>query len=689
MKLKNPHLWIAFFSAVGVVSMGLIDFGRTSPGALAAVHQRESELTERGSCSECHGGWGTTMTQSCLECHEDISGQMDDGSGFHGALEEKAKLCALCHSDHHGEGFAIVNLQSFIQAGIRGAEEFDHAMVDFTMSGEHLEQECSECHENADKPVLLAGERRYIGLEQDCKNCHEDPHEGQMVLSCASCHGQEAFDQLAFVDHDQHLPLTGGHAESSCRDCHAEGDPHSLEILGGGQGGDPRRCQDCHESPHQSAFVAKVAQLVSLSPEASCVTCHEAEHLSFQDDELEVSDELHAASGFELGVPHDDLDCAACHSSPEQDFVQRYSGRKAEACSVCHEDPHGGQFAEGEFAAQECTACHDGHRFVPHAFDTAKHEQAAFVLSGSHLDMDCNECHTIEAAGSPRDFTGTASRCELCHADAHRGFFDRFVEELASVEDGTCVRCHTTTHFTEVPAESFDHGYWTGFQVLGAHAQDDCGICHERSEQPDEQGRTFGWVEEHFGVFEGCVTCHSDPHRGDFNGPEHRQVVDGRVGCARCHVQTSFRSFSDGFDHHDWTGFRLDGKHGEVGCSECHAPLRRKDEFGRTWKRVAGNECSACHEDPHQGQFEITGRSSCRRCHDSAVSFSSLNFNHNRDSRFPLDDQHTLLECAACHKPRVLEDGGEFVRYRPLGTKCVDCHGANEDPLRKRKEGRK
>jgi hypothetical protein len=29
----------------------------------------------------------------------------------------------------------------------------------------------------------------------------------------------------------------------------------------------------------------------------------------------------------------------------------------------------------------------------------------------------------------------------------------------------------------------------------------------------------------------------------------------------------------------------------------------------------------------------------------------------------------------SCHIPWPLPDGGEAVRYRPLGTTCADCHG--------------
>jgi len=152
-------------------------------------------------------------------------------------------------------------------------------------------------------------------------------------------------------------------------------------------------------------------------------------------------------------------------------------------------------------------------------------------------------------------------------------------------------------------------------------------------------------------------------------------------------VQTSFRAFPEGFDHHLWTSFPLDGGHGEISCAACHAPLRPPDELGRSWQRAKGRACGSCHTDPHAGQFEKNGDTNCERCHRTAESFSALSFRHNLDSRFRLGDAHEKLACGVCHKP-FLNDEVEVVRYRPLGTECVDCHGDHDDPLRRRR-GRK
>ncbi len=687
MNVKRPHFWIAAVSATAVLTVALVDMGATSPGPLTTAHERHPDLSGNMGCAACHGGWFTSMTEACLDCHEVIGRDVEEGKGLHGALERATAMqCARCHSDHHGPDFPVVNASSFRLAGVPDVQAFEHDFVGFAMDGKHLELECSECHANAEVLPLPEGEHRFLGLDQDCAACHEDAHDGEMRIGCASCHGQVAFDELEATGHDEFLPLVGGHGDVACADCHARG-RHVLEKLGRHRRRDfARQCMDCHESPHAADFTEGIADLVEMPAGASCVVCHEAEHTTFQDELLEITPAQHRRSGFALEAPHDEVSCEECHAPELGDFAARYPGRGATECQACHDDPHGGQFEAGPFAGQGCIACHDRHAFEPHAFTVELHELASLALTGSHLDAECDECHEIEVEGEPRVFHGTASDCEDCHADAHRGFFAPVEEELASTEHGACAACHLTTTFDELPADGFAHGRFTDFAVLGAHAQGECEECHPRAHEPDDRGRTFGWVEEHFGVFEGCATCHEDPHHGEFDKPGLPRAVEGREDCARCHVQTSFRAFEPGhFDHALWTDFPLQGVHGEIGCSACHEPLRAPDELGRTWGRADGSRCSDCHADSHEDQFAVDGATDCKRCHDSARSWSTLRFNHQWDSRFPLSDAHAQVPCSSCHVSQTFDSGVEAIRYRPIEMDCVHCHGTHEGPVIRRK----
>ena len=686
MNLKSPSTWIAFFSIVAVSFVAVVDMESKSPGPLTSVHGREDDLSAASNCSSCHGGWFTSMTDACLECHERIEAQIDAGEGLHGRIDGAlAQRCAHCHSEHHGETFSIVNRASFARAGVRDPREFDHRLVGWLMDGRHLELDCAKCHVNADAPVLPKGGLRYGGLDSNCASCHEDVHEGQLsAVSCASCHGQLGWNKLHSEGHAEHLALVGGHGDVDCRSCHAEGTQHSLEAMGGAtKQGAARTCAECHSSPHAREFSQGAAGLAGFDEQRGCVACHEAEHTTFRQPGLAVTPEQHALTGYPLVAPHAEAACADCHDPAFEEFEARYPGRGAEQCSACHADVHGGQFATGTFAGSECTACHDRLSFEPHAFTIEKHARTALALEGRHLEAKCEDCHARASEAEPRMFHGTGSKCSDCHADAHAGFFDQRASVLPEVKNGDCARCHDAGAFDHVPEARFDHGRWTGFAVDGAHAQAECAVCHAPRVQPDENKRTFGRVEERFGAMRGCVTCHADVHEGRFDAPEMPREVAGRADCARCHVSTSFRAVASDFDHGRWTGYPLLGDHASTSCSGCHAPYARPDAIGRTWGPARGTACSDCHIDVHEGQFAVGGRTDCARCHTSSVeSFSR--FDHDRDSRFPLGEQHAKLDCGKCHEPYTLPNGDEVVRYKPLPTECANCHGVSEDVLLRR-----
>ncbi|MGQ0614486.1 MAG: hypothetical protein ACT4PV_12190 [Planctomycetaceae bacterium] len=689
MRLSNPRLYLTLFPAAAVLYFSVGVLGGRSPGPISAVHAREERLDGGGNCSSCHGGWFGSMTEACLACHATIDEQIGAGTGLHGALgSSKASACASCHSEHHGAGFAMVNRRSFAQAGVADPAKFDHALVGWRMDGRHLELSCAECHEQADAELLPPGGRRYGGLDRDCASCHEDPHEGRMTVACAGCHGQSSFDALHAEGHERHLPLVGGHGDLSCRACHAGGEPHALETLGAGTAPPARACAQCHASPHAAAFVAGAAR-ASGNPEAgSCVVCHLAEHRSFRDEGLRLTPGQHDYSGFPLAAPHDRATCAQCHAPAAEEFALRYPGRGPDSCRSCHEDPHGGQFDAGRFADRGCVACHDRHRFEPHAFTPEVHARTAFPLTGAHVATACDDCHKIPQEGHPRRFAGTSASCDACHADAHAGFFALSAARRKLEPPDSCSACHLTTDFREIPEAGFDHGRWTGFVVRGAHAQSRCESCHRPREQPDGTGRSFGRVEETFGSVADCASCHVDPHEGGFDGPRAPSSIDGKTSCARCHVETSFRAFPKPFGHALFTGFPLEGAHGAAECAACHTPLRKPEPSGRTWGRARGARCADCHTDVHAGQFTRDEVTDCARCHRAADTFTNLSFRHNLDSRFPLDKTHAAVACASCHKP-VREGNATFVRYRPMGRECADCHGQQEDPLRPRgKNGR-
>ena len=678
MRLRTPGLWLGIASALLVAVLVWSDRGRASPGPVSPTHAQETKLAQNG-CDACHGTGSGGMAGACSACHADVRAEIESTRGLHGTLAAGAERCGACHVEHHGSEIALVAERSFALAGYEKRSDYDHRGLDYRLAGRHAALACAECHPNADVPLLRAGTKRFLGLDASCTRCHEDVHGGKLP-DCAACHGEEhPFARVANFVHTDGFPLTGAHAKPACKDCHPKEGPRSIENDGKAGATSVRACERCHASPHAAGFVAAIAAELGRRPEASCVACHPPTQASFIGQDALLTKAQHAASGFALAAPHDRVSCEACHPPASKSFRDAHPGRAIEACEACHEDPHAGQFRSGLFAGKGCLACHERSRFAPPAFDIAAHANTSFPLEGSHAAVPCAACH---AGSTPlpekpgrvaRLFHGTSAACSSCHVNAHGAAFDRASDDRPT----SCAACHGTGSFSELAVE-FDHAPWTGFELEGAHATVACEACHPRAAQADTAGRRFGRAVAG-ATPERCSLCHADPHAGAFDRPVAPKRVDGRVECARCHTTETFGGAETGFDHARWTGYALEGAHAALACARCHATTGAPDAGPARLAPARGTDCAACHEDVHVGQFAVEGRTDCGRCHASQSSFKDVRFDHDRDSRFRLDEGHRRLACSACHLRMALEGGGAAVRYKPLGTACADCHDARRE----------
>ena len=692
-----------------------MDAERVSPGPISRVHALSAGIAD-SDCEACHGEDGDDLLAGCGSCHADTVQDVQTKRGFHGQLSDGAS-CERCHAEHHGVEHQLVAAPVYALAGVADLQAYTHAGLNFGLVGAHASLRCEQCHPHAHKELLAKGEHRFDGLTQSCASCHKDPHEGKLP-DCAACHGQEQpFRETAHFEHTTSFPLEGVHAGQACTACHAKNTERSIENYAHAKPAE-RTCVDCHTQPHTQEF---------LMPEPSCIACHTLDGGSFAQAQTRLTPAQHAASGFALAKPHDQLDCKQCHTAADATqradvafrFAAAHPGRKADDCASCHQDPHGGQFAASPGGATNCLACHDRHAFEPHAFDLVDHAQAGFVLDGAHASTGCEACHKIPAdapAGQgTRQFRNTESTCASCHSDAHRGMF-----AARGTED--CKSCHSTHDFAVVA--QFDHARHTGFALEGKHAAAKCESCHTPLSSPDLHGRRFGYIER-AGPPQACESCHADVHEGSFADAQGQtnceschttvdfqhyrnfdhardakfalQGAHARVDCASCHSTppryqgkqlNDCRSCHDdahsgmfgttsctqchtdeswsvaGFDHARWTQFPLDGAHAQAACNDCHAGNAKLD-----------TSCVSCHADIHVGQFQTGGTNDCARCHSTSGKFQADRFDHDKHARFRLDSRHDDLSCAACHRQATTTSGQTAVRYKPLGTECSDCHG--------------
>jgi hypothetical protein len=177
---------------------------------------------------------------------------------------------------------------------------------------------------------------------------------------------------------------------------------------------------------------------------------------------------------------------------------------------------------------------------------------------------------------------------------------------------------------------------------------------------------------------EKCLDCHKEiaTRINAGRGYHASSDVDGKE-CASCHNDHHGRKFemirfdSDGFDH-GLAGYALQGRHGQIDCSQCHKSAFIAD---KALKERSGTylgleqECLSCHDDTHQG----TLGTDCASCHDFNRFRPAPGFNHDRSS-FPLKGAHREVDCARCHKTET-RNGKVWQAFRGVAhNNCTACH---------------
>lgn len=416
----------------------------------------------------------------------------------------------------------------------------------------------------------------------------------------------------------------------------------------------------------------------------ACQTCHH-EHQGREYDLLGwgrtggAKGFDHKKTGWPLYGKHAPLACEKCHEPRLMQpgavaFLQKHPGRVTflgltRECSACHFDEHRGQ------VSNDCAACHDETGWKPApGFD---HGQTEYPLTGLHRKVKCEGCHKKES-DPQKAFPAPVSEafmrfspvdhkaCLDCHKDPHQGRFGP-----------RCQSCHTTAGWHVIRDAAAERGFHekARFKLRGEHLDVQCAACH--GPFPGQPAKFKGLA------FEKCSDCHPDAHFGQL----HRARGEKVAPCENCHTVDGFLPPKYGPAEHAKTSFPLQGAHLAVGCNGCHPPT--PDVFTRQLAALTaqqrrlkreplaslaafelgkkGEKCEGCHTDVHNKQF---GARTCESCHGSSTSFTQVKFDHQKDSRFPLEGKHAKAACAACHQP----DRKGVVKYKNLPLTCDGCH---------------
>lgn len=432
---------------------------------------------------------------------------------------------------------------------------------------------------------------------------------------------------------------------TNCTKCHELGEGPSAD-----------KCLACHTVVKQRldekrGFHNKVVNEDGLA----CFDCHN-DHAGRDFDLIHwpegEKDFDHTQAGFTLKGKHASLQCRECHNpalirenllalNADKDLTRTYFGLDT-TCLSCHTDQHRGQLGTN------CLTCHTNDHFKPVA--NFSHDRTRFVLTGKHRQVDCSKCHPLiadQSAATPasyRKYTNLRyDNCTACHQDKHQSKFGL-----------DCTRCHQTSGWHNVAMADFDHRK-TDFPLVGLHAGLKCEKCHQ-------SGKMSGAIPH-----AQCTDCHSDIHRGQF-----ADRADGGK-CTACHNEHGFSPPLFSVNDHAETEFKLTGAHLAQPCIACHKLETAAD--GGTFRvfKVAHEDCTSCHADPHGNQFADSAPvKECTTCHDNS-DWHNLQFDHDRDTQYKLVGAHKNVTCTGCHKPTQIGNS-VVIRYRPVAHRCEDCH---------------
>ncbi len=490
---------------------------------------------------------------------------------------------------------------------------------DLNMSHAQLEGlgNCLKCHEVGKKLSQDKCLSCHVTLKKNIQN-NKGLHSKPEYKDCLTCHKEHIGKNSQLVRWEgskEHFPhdKTGYHLEGKHSQVSCEKCHTAKQIANKKTSylGLSTDCLSCHKDQHQQKFSSK------------CLECHS------MDSWKSIKNFNHSKTGFPLEGKHTQVACSKCHNS-NQLSVKDITHKTVRDCLSCHKDQHQQQLSP------KCTNCHGLNSWKPAInFD---HDKTNYKLTGKHTKTQCIQCHKrINGQGSMQFKNILYATCNQCHEDKHKGRFGT-----------SCEKCHTTDSWKNLTNSSaFNHDL-TRYPLKGKHTAVKCLGCHKDGNYTTPL------------VYGKCTDCHKNYHKN----------YEDIKPCETCHTVNSFKPSDYTTTHHNTqTNFKLAGAHLAVSCKACHLrPGSTQWDF-----RLKETKCTDCHKSNHKGLFSLKNEwKNCEDCHNDK-NWIATKFNHNSDSRYPLDGAHNKLSCKVCHQVQN-SSGGKTSIYQPLPLTCKGCH---------------
>ena len=601
-------------------------------------------MHEKVQCVQCHvKPVFTNVGKNCADCHKSSDvhrGQM--GSD-----------CAQCHTV---QGWSIATKQ---------VKEHQNR---FPLLGAHAAVQCDDCHKQAAVGI-------FYGLSTDCQSCHlkdwqnttNPPHAQDPAdfppSGCQTCH--KTFDSwLGASFNGNHaappinFPLTLGHANVPCQQCHISNNYH-LQIAAtdcGNAGCHLTTWQQTNNPPHPSAGPTFGV--------ANCANCHNPSSWTNV-----VFD--HSTTGFPLTNGHANLQCAQCHVNNNYNLQTAPTDCGNAGCHLTtwqttNNPVH--STAGPAFAATNCSQCHDTIAWTD--MNSFNHTVTGFTLTGAHVTTPCTQCHvnnnyTLQIQQNDCGNSG----CHLTQWNSTQTLGGGVPNHIsAGFPISQCSTCHNTTSWGSA---TFDHST-TGFPLTNSHQMAPagkvtaCAQCHINNNynlqiQPTDCGN---------------AGCHLNTWQTT-NNPVHSTAgpTFAVANCSGCHDTIAWTD-QTGFNH-SVTGFALVGTHATTPCAQCHV----NNNYNLT-----SADCMGCHQSSWTSTQTLGGNvpnhvtasfpttaAACATCHP-ITTWADGKFDHS-STGFPLTNSHQMAPagkvtaCTQCHV------GGNFsLSIQPTDCGNSGCH---------------
>ncbi len=520
-------------------------------------------------CDQCH----STMNWSGLSFdhnttgfplsgeHANLQCQQCHASGYNNTPSD----CYSCHSNDFTTATSPVNHTA---TGIPHAcqdchttvapfttSTFNHATTGFALKGAHAQAACESCHKGT-----------VIGTATDCYSCHSadfasttNPNHAIQGFShqCDQCHTTTDWTSAGFDHTAAGFPLTGEHGNLQCQQCHTNGYATAPPI----------DCYSCHSNDYKTA-TTPVNHVAAGLPH-TCGGCHTIAA------PFTTSTFNHATTGFTLTGAHTTAPCESCHKGA-------VTGTPTD-CYSCHSTDFAGATSPNHTAGgfpHDCSQCHSTTSWSGATFD---HSTTGFPLTGAHISVQCQQCHTNGYTSAP------SAACVSCHQSNYNSTTNPSHVTLALSSD--CTACHTTNPGWTPATFPIHSNYYV---ITGAHTSLTCDQCHNGNYNTASTS---------------CYGCHQADY-GNTKNPPH-QTAGYPTDCTQCHTQTAWSPST--FKHIQFP--ITSGNHASppLLCSQCHTTISNFSMFSCT--------TSGCHPaastDPHHR--DVTGYvyspTSCYTCH--------------------------------------------------------------------------